>query len=789
MAEVGTYYITIMPDMSKFTGGVNKALSGAGATGGKQYSRSFSDVLKGSALGTALGNLAASAGRSIVGGLQTGIGRLDTIKNFPKVMTALGFSASDASDSIALIMKRLDGLPTATQDVVTLTQAIADSTGDLDLATKAALGFNDMMLANGASAGEVTQAQGVLNRVLGKGNATVAQWQSLQSVMPAQMAAVAREILGEGGSVEELRDKLNDGTVSWDEFLQAIVRLDTEGSGAVASFRDQAVANSVGIGTALTNVQNRIGAGWAAILDAFGQENISGAIDAASYGVKDAMERIADGIGYVRDLVADTSIGESLKRIGDAVGQFTSALWTDADTQRAKDFAAALVDLIDNALQWLADHGDVVTTAVGAMAGALAGLVGVQIGTWLAGLPAAFTALSAALAANPLFAIGAAIGAVGLALYTFFTTTKTGQRIVTGVIDGVKGLLNGLVRDFRKGMARIKQNLEDNKVQWEKFKSNVKGAVDNAKKAVKGAVDGIVKLFRNLKNGISNTVNGIKTAITNGFNTAKTNATNAVNNLKTGVTNAWNNLKTSVSNTINGIKTAVTNGWNGIKTSVTNVVNGLKTSVVNGWNGIKTSVGSVVNGIKTSVTSTWNGIKSSVSGVVNGIRSSVTGAFNSLKSSVASVWNGIKTAITSPINSAKNTLSGIVNKIKGFFPLRIGKIFSGLKLPHISVSGGRAPFGIGGKGSLPHFSVSWYAKGGVFDSPTIIGVGEGSSSEAVLPLNGSVFRRIARGIVAEGGGGGVTITGNTFYVREEADIDRIADRLARKIRREGVSLA
>jgi hypothetical protein len=84
----------------------------------------------------------------------------------------------------------------------------------------------------------------------------------------------------------------------------------------------------------------------------------------------------------------------------------------------------------------------------------------------------------------------------------------------------------------------------------------------------------------------------------------------------------------------------------------------------------------------------------------------------------------------SPINSAKSTISGIISKIKGFFPLSIGRIFSNLKLPHISVSGGKAPFGIGGKGSLPSFSVSWYAKamekGMILNSPTIFGMKNGS---------------------------------------------------------------
>jgi hypothetical protein len=63
-----------------------------------------------------------------------------------------------------------------------------------------------------------------------------------------------------------------------------------------------------------------------------------------------------------------------------------------------------------------------------------------------------------------------------------------------------------------------------------------------------------------------------------------------------------------------------------------------------------------------------------------------------------------------------------------------------LKIPHISVSGGKAPFGIGGAGSLPKFDIKWYKDGGIFKQPTIIptlkglkGVGE-AGAEAVAPL-------------------------------------------------------
>lgn len=59
-----------------------------------------------------------------------------------------------------------------------------------------------------------------------------------------------------------------------------------------------------------------------------------------------------------------------------------------------------------------------------------------------------------------------------------------------------------------------------------------------------------------------------------------------------------------------------------------------------------------------------------------------------------------------------------------------------ITLPHIQVSwesaGSLAQFF--GISSIPHLSISWYAKGGVFNRPSVIGVGE-NGREAVMPLD------------------------------------------------------
>lgn len=193
--------------------------------------------------------------------------------------------------------------------------------------------------------------------------------------------------------------------------------------------------------------------------------------------------------------------------------------------------------------------------------------------------------------------------------------------------------------------------------------------------------------------------------------------------IKTSVVTVWNNIKTTITNVVNGIKTVISTVFMAIRNFIVAYVNAYRTIIVTVWNAIKSVTSTTWNAIKTAIQTPINAAKNAVTTAVGGIKAVINGIAG-IVGNVRNAFNNIKNAMTSPITSAKTTIDGILNKIKGKFPLSIGKIFSNLKLPHISVNGGKAPYGIGGKGSLPSFSVSWYAKGGVFDDPTLIGVGE-----------------------------------------------------------------
>ena len=111
-------------------------------------------------------------------------------------------------------------------------------------------------------------------------------------------------------------------------------------------------------------------------------------------------------------------------------------------------------------------------------------------------------------------------------------------------------------------------------------------------------------------------------------------------------------------------------------------------------------------------------------------KNAVIATFNQFKANVAATFKAIQTAIVTPIQNAINKVKAIVDKIKGFFPIKVGNIFSNIKLPHFKLSGKLSI----NPPSVPKLDIDWYKTGGIFDSPSLIGVGE-AGAEAVVPLD------------------------------------------------------
>lgn len=170
-------------------------------------------------------------------------------------------------------------------------------------------------------------------------------------------------------------------------------------------------------------------------------------------------------------------------------------------------------------------------------------------------------------------------------------------------------------------------------------------------------------------------------------------------------------------------------------------------------------------------------IGASISKTFQSMKAKIVAIFNSIKSTVSSIWNGIKTAITSPINTAANLIRSAINKIKSI--INGAKLqLPHFKLPHFNISGGKAPWGLGGEGTKPSISVDWYKTGGIFSSPSIIGVGE-AGTEAVAPID--KLQKYIRDAVGSGGGNTWNIT---MHVSGAENPEEWATRFARSLQRQ-----
>ena len=203
------------------------------------------------------------------------------------------------------------------------------------------------------------------------------------------------------------------------------------------------------------------------------------------------------------------------------------------------------------------------------------------------------------------------------------------------------------------------------------------------------------------------------------------------NNLKARASESWNNIKNTISNAVEGAKQKAQAAWTNLQNATNQVWTTMKNNIAERGGGIKGVILAAVDGYKQIWQQGFNFINNLTGGklgeVLGKIRDKAT---------------AIKDAIAAPFQKAKDLIQSAWEKIKSFFPISLGKIFTGIKLPHFKISGGEAPWGIGGYGKRPSVSIDWYKKAYSnamrFTQPTVIptadglkGFGDGNGAEWV----------------------------------------------------------
>ena len=298
--SAGTAYVQIKPTTDNISAQIAAPFKKSGEEASSLFSSSFGKTVLGGAVMGVAASAASKIGSMFSSSLNAGIERTDLMNNFPNIMKNLGYSAEEAQASVNKLADGVKGMPTSLPDITNLAQQLTPLCSNLDEATDLSLAFNNMLLASGKPMADQSRAMTQFTQALAKGKPDMMDWRTLQEVMPAQLTQVAKAMLGASATSNDLGEALRDGTIPMTDFADAIMNLNESGDG-FTGFADQAKDATKGIGTALANVDNAFATFWQKVLNGANAEKIAGVINGFSDAVRNAGDVVANVVGLISD--------------------------------------------------------------------------------------------------------------------------------------------------------------------------------------------------------------------------------------------------------------------------------------------------------------------------------------------------------------------------------------------------------------------------------------------------------------------------------------------------------
>lgn len=296
-----------------------------------------------------------------------------------------------------------------------------------------------------------------------------------------------------------------------------------------------------------------------------------------------------------------------------------------------------------------------------------------------AGVAAAATwALNGAIAVltSPITLVIAAIAAliaIGVLLYqNWDTVVEFAKTAWQGLCDFISGICQA-IGEFFSGLWTKLQEIFEPIGQWfsEKFQQ---------------AWDAIVNIFSNLGSW---------------FGEKWTDVTNALSDANTWLGDKFKSGRDKVNSAFEKVGSWFGDRWNDIKDGV---------KEADTWFGEK-----------------FESAKEKTKNPFQKIGSWFGDRWRDMQDALKEIPNWFKNLFNDAMDNAKNIVKSGIDKLKSFF--NFDWSLPKIKLPHFNISGSFSLM----PPRIPSFSVDWYARGGVFNSPSIIGVGE-AGQEAVMPL-------------------------------------------------------
>lgn len=295
------------------------------------------------------------------------------------------------------------------------------------------------------------------------------------------------------------------------------------------------------------------------------------------------------------------------------------------------------------------------------------------------------------------------------------------------------------------------------------------------------------------------TWNAIKAFFTSIWNAIKSVFTAALKPITDLVTNNFDSMKSAIDSALKTVKTIVGAVWDWIKNSFKNALQFLKALVTLDFQGMKDAIQKQMNNSKNLISTIWNAIKSHFATVLSGILSSVTSRFTNMVNAVRDKMNAVKDRIRSIWDNIKSYLKGInlysigrdiINGLLRGISAMASSVFkkaqeiadgitSRIKKALRIASPSKVMIELG------EFTGEGLEVGMDKSVRGILKQAQALANAAIPEINPTTFQPVAISAAsgsAQAAVGDIIVTGNTFHIREEADVEKVSRQLFRLAR-------
>lgn len=374
---------------------------------------------------------------------------------------------------------------------------------------------------------------------------------------------------------------------------------------------------------------------------------------------KDTASQIVNIADNIRG--AFENIGAIIGNVSEIVGSFVSDLLGIGGSERGVSALGTAFEVLSGGIKFvsgiLKSFTDFIKKnefAVSYLKSVLAGLLTAFLAfKAVSAFTAAITvakgaviAFNAAIVANPIGAIVAAIAGVVAALTWFFTQTKTGQKIWAGFVSWIKGAWQGISEFFSGLWSGISDGAK-------KIWAGVQAVWAAHVEAIKAIWNGVTEFFSNLWNGIKSAFTTAWTAITQAVMTI-------VQPFIDVFVSLWNNVKDGLSKMWDGVKMVFQGAWEFIKSIVMGAALVIIDLLTGNFGKLGEDMGLIWDSIKNAISMVWEGLKLYFSGVVDAIVGYAKTVFETLVSALQAVWDSITGAASAAWELLKTTITNII---------------------------------------------------------------------------------------------------------------------------------